>query len=142
MLLKKENVQLKKEKKELEKYYLYYNEQFFFRFDIQSHLLNNYSSLNAITRNDLREKNLKILEQNELIVDKNKNKRKFQSLFFQIQNNSLSKSESTFSDTNSDTQNEEDPVSQNKIIENASVFKKTPPKTSQVKDPLQYKKRN
>ena len=117
MLLKKENVQLKKEKKELEKYYLYYNEQFFFRFDIQSHLLNNYSSLNAITRNDLREKNLKILEQNELIVDKNKNKRKFQSLFFQIQNNSLSKSESTFSDTNSDSQNEEDPVSQNKIIE-------------------------
>lgn len=86
--MQKANTRLIKEKNQLERYYLYSNEQFFLRFDIQNNLLENFSSLNAITKNDLRAKNLRILERNNLLIDENKNKRRFQSAFLQMRNSS------------------------------------------------------
>lgn len=86
--LRRANTRLVKEKNQLERYYLFSNEQFFLRFDIQNNLLENFSSLNAITKNDLRAKNLRILERNNLLIDENKNKRRFQSAFLQMRDHS------------------------------------------------------
>jgi hypothetical protein len=104
IFLRKENVRLNKEKEELERYYLFSNEQFFLRFDIQNNLLQNFSSLNAITKNDLKAKNLQILEQNNLLVDKNKNKRRFQSVFLQMQEGQNYSHSSTVSESLTETE--------------------------------------
>ena len=44
----------------------------------------NFASLRQIEEADVVNQNYKLLEQNDLIIDKNKNKRIFQEMFFKL----------------------------------------------------------